>query len=156
MASMTRLSRVWMWAAAAALAGTLSAADASAQTFGVRAGASVDPDQFYFGGHVETGPLADKVHFRPNLELGVGNDLTTVAINLELAYKQPLRRHPWTVYGGGGPAIIFYDADNGTDTDGGFNLLGGMEHRDGLFFEVKFGLVDSPDFKIGIGWNFGR
>ena len=132
----------------------LPGAAAAQQAAGVRAGLSVDPDQFYFGGHFETGPLADRVHFRPNVELGVGNDLTTVAANLELVYKAPLRRHPWSVYGGGGPAINFYDFENDSETEGGFNILGGFEHRDGLFFEVKFGMIDSPDFKVGIGYSF--
>ena len=153
---MTRLTRVSLWAAAAVMSMAVSASDASAQSLGVRAGASVDPDQFYFGGHYETGPLAEHVHFRPNLELGVGNDLTTVAVNLEVVYKAPLRRQPWTFYGGGGPAINFYDTDSGSDTEGGFNLLGGLEHDKGLFFEVKFGLIDSPDLKIGIGYVFGK
>jgi len=151
---MTRLTRVCVLMVGLAAALTLSADAASAQGLGVRAGASADPDQFYFGGHFETGPLADRVHFRPNVELGVGNDLTTVAANLELVYKAPLRRHPWSVYGGGGPAINFYDFENDSETEGGFNILGGFEHRDGLFFEVKFGMIDSPDFKVGIGYSF--
>jgi len=153
---MTRLTRVSLWAAAAVMSVAVSASDASAQSLGVRAGASVDPDQFYFGGHYETAPLAEHVHFRPNLELGVGNDLTTVAVNLEVVYKAPLRRQPWTFYGGGGPAINFYDTDRGSDTEGGFNILGGLEHDKGLFFEVKFGLIDSPDLKFGIGYVFGK
>jgi hypothetical protein len=153
---MTTLSRVAVGLAAAAVVFTAAASPAAAQEFGVRAGASVDPDQFYFGAHVETDPLADRIHFRPNVELGVGNDLTTVAVNLELVYKVPLRRQPWTFYGGGGPAINFYDTDRGSDTEGGFNLLGGLEHDKGLFFEVKLGLVDSPDFKIGVGYVLGR
>ena len=151
---MTRLTRVCVLVAGMAAALMFSAPPASAQGVGVRAGASADPDQFYFGGHYETGPLADRVHFRPNVELGVGNDVTTVAGNLELVYKLPFRRHPWSVYGGGGPAINFYDFDAGSETEGGFNILGGLEHRDGLFFEVKFGMIDSPDFKVGIGYSF--
>jgi hypothetical protein len=153
---MTTLSRVVAGLAAAAAILIATASSASAQEFGVRAGASVDPDQFYFGAHVEAGPLADRIYFRPNVELGVGSDLTTVAVNLELVYKAPLRRSPWTFYGGGGPAINFYDTDRGSDTQGGFNLLGGLEHDQGLFFEVKLGLVDSPDFKVGIGYVLGR
>lgn len=151
---MTKFTRVCVLVAGVAMATILSASAASAQGIGVRAGASADPDQFYFGGHFETGELAEHVHFRPNLELGVGNDVTTVAANLELVYKAPLRRHPWSIYGGGGPAIIFYDFERNSETEGGFNLLGGFEHRDGLFFEFKFGLIDSPDFKVGIGYSF--
>jgi hypothetical protein len=151
---MTRLTRTCVLGAAIIVALALSSAAASAQGFGVRAGASADPDQFYFGGHVETRELAEHIHFRPNVELGVGNDVTTVAANLELVYKAPLRRHPWSVYGGGGPAINFYDFERGSETEGGFNILGGLEHREGLFFEVKFGMIDSPDFKVGIGYSF--
>ena len=151
---MSRLTRVFLWCAAALGAVALSASDASAQTFGVRAGASVDPDQFYFGGHVETDPLAEHIRFRPNVEIGVGNDLTTVAVNLELVYKAPIRRQPWSVYAGGGPAINFYDTENDSETEGGLNILAGLEHDGGLFFEVKFGLIDSPDVKFGVGYAF--
>ena len=49
---------------------------ARAQGPGVRAGVSVDPDQFYFGGHYETGELIDRLYLRPNLEVGVGDDVT--------------------------------------------------------------------------------
>jgi hypothetical protein len=134
------------------------AAPAQAQAPGVRAGASVDPDQFYFGGHIETGAIVDRVHLRPNLEIGVGDEVTTLAVNIEGVYKIPLRRSPWTVYLGGGPAINYYNFSNdrGSDTRGGLNLLAGLENDRGLFFEVKGGLWDSPDLKFGIGYTFGR
>jgi hypothetical protein len=32
----------------------------------------------------------------------------------------------------------------------------GIQHRDGLFFEVKAGALDSPDFKVGVGYVFRR
>src|SRR5436190_8334868 len=40
---------------------------AVAQDGGIRGGISVDPDQFYFGGHFETSPLINHLYFRPNL-----------------------------------------------------------------------------------------
>ena len=40
------------------------------------------------------------------------------------------------------------------DTDAGLNLLVGFENASGLFFEFKLGVVDSPDFKFGVGWTF--
>jgi hypothetical protein len=133
------------------------AAPAGAQSVGVRAGASVDPDQFYFGGHLETPALVDRVHLRPNVEIGVGDDVTLVAVNVEAVYKYPLRRSPWTVYGGGGPAINYYNFENDrSDTEAGFNFVGGLEHERGLFFEVKVGAANSPDLKFGIGYSFGR
>ena len=45
---------------------------------GIRAGVSISPQQFHFGGHFETGPLLDRLSFRPNLEVGIGSDVTAV------------------------------------------------------------------------------
>lgn len=135
------------------------AVPAAAQGPGVRGGLSVDPDQVYFGGHYETSPLIDRLHFRPNLEVGVGDDLVTTAFNMEFIYKFPTRTD-WRLFAGGGPAVNFYSFDNdrgrgdGTETEGGFNFVFGAEHRGGVFFEVKVGAVDSPDVKFGVGYTF--
>jgi len=144
--------------AAVALLGSASPALAQGVHLGVRGGASVNPDQFYFGAHVETPPIIKRVHLRPNLEIGVGDHVTLIAVNIEAVYKVPLRQSPWTVYGGGGPAINYYnfDEDQGSDTRGGLNFVGGLEHDSGVFFEVKVGTWDSPDLKFGIGYVFGR
>jgi len=128
-------------------------APAAAQGLGVRAGASVDPDQFYFGGHAETAPLLDQLRFRPNIEIGVGNDLTLVAVNFEFAYfLSPAAR--WSLYAGGGPALNIINTEAATNSEGGFNLLLGASHAGGLFGEVKVGLLDSPNVKVGVGYTF--
>ena len=131
-----------------------SSTPAAAQDAGIRAGLSVDPDQFYFGGHIETSPLIDRLHFRPNLEVGFGDDLTLIAANMEFVYKFPVRSG-WRLYAGGGPALNVFMADDAdSDTEAGLNLLVGFEQARGLFFEFKLGVVDSPDFKFGVGWTF--
>lgn len=142
----------------ATLLGGASPSFAQGIGIGVRAGASVDPDQFYLGAHVETGAIVNRVHLRPNLEIGFGDDVTLVAVNIEAVYRFPLHQSPWTVYGGGGPAINYYnfDEDRDSDTRGGFNFVGGLQHDKGLFFEVKIGAWDSPDLKFGVGYVFGR
>jgi hypothetical protein len=124
----------------------------------VRAGVSVDPDQFYFGGHYETNALADRLRFKPNLEVGIGDDVTLVAVNMEFVYKFP-NRGDWGLYAGGGPAVNIYSFDRGgsdddTETEGGLNFLIGVEQQRGLFFEFKVGAIDSPDVKFGVGWTF--
>jgi hypothetical protein len=129
------------------------AVTASAQDVGVRAGVSVDPDQFYFGGHFETAPLVDRLHFRPNVEIGVGDDTTLIGFNIEFAYKFP-SRNPWHLYAGAGPALNIVDRNDNTETEGGFNILVGVEHTKGLFVEFKVGTIDSPDFKIGVGYTW--
>jgi len=138
--------------AMAVVAWTLLVTPAAAQGLGVRAGASVDPDQFYFGGHVDTPPLADRLHFRPNVEIGVGSDVTVVALNLEFAYTFPPSGGGWSLYAGAGPALNIIDTEAATASEGGFNALVGVAHENGLFGEVKLGVLDSPDFKVGVGY----
>ncbi len=133
----------------------LTAAPAHAQSnAGIRAGVSGDPDQFYFGGHIETKPLIERLTFRPNVEIGLGDDLTLVAANIEFAYWIPLKNKPWSVYIGGGPALLIGSRNDDTDVGGGFNLLIGAQHRDGLFTEFKVGFSDSPSVKFGVGYVF--
>ena len=122
---------------------------------GVRAGISVDPDQFYVGGQVETAPLVDRLRFRPNLELGVGSDATLAAFNFEFVYPF-LSRQAWHAYAGAGPALNWFNINDRSDTEAGFNMLVGLEHSRGLFFEVKLGVFDSPDVKFGVGYTFSR
>lgn len=133
---------------------------ASAQTFGVRAGASGDPDQFFVGAHAETRPIADRVTFRPNVEVGFGDNVTALGVNLEFVFRHDLPSSSWTLLAGGGPAANFYSFDSrfGDDSDfgGGLNLLVGIEHTRGVFAEVKVGLIDSPSIKFGVGINLGR
>jgi len=139
--------------AIALFTGILFAVPAAAQEAGVRAGVSADPDQFYFGGHFETAPLVDRLHFRPNVEIGVGDNVTLVAFNLEFAYHFPQRGN-WFVYAGAGPALNLIRFESNTNSEGGFNLLIGVQHNAGLFAEVKAGLADSPRVKVGVGYAF--
>ncbi len=133
------------------------AAPALAQTHaGIRAGVSADPDQFFFGGHIETAPLVDRLSFRPNIEVGVGDNVTSVGLNFEFVYSVPLDRQPWRLYFGGGPAANLYSSDSrdGTDVAGGFNILVGAQHSGGLFTEFKVGAIDSPNVKFTVGYAF--
>jgi hypothetical protein len=130
-----------------------SVAAASAQHPGVRGGVSINPDQFYVGGHFESGEIVDSLYFKPNLEVGFGDDLTALTFNFEFVYKFPARGD-WTLYAGGGPALNVYSADDDTFTEGGLNALVGVEAGRGLFFELKLGALDSPEVKFGVGWTF--
>jgi hypothetical protein len=147
------MTRRWLWLA---MVGVFSAAaPAQAQSNpGIRAGVSGDPDQFYFGGHIETRPLIERLTFRPNVEIGLGDDLTLIAANIEFAYWFPIRNKPWSVYVGGGPALLIGNRNDDTDVGGGFNILVGLQHRQGLFTEFKVGFNDSPDVKFAVGYVF--
>ena len=148
-----------MRAALAVLTITICLASGSALAqpeFGLRAGATIDPDQFHFGAHGITNPLIPHLTFRPNLEIGVGSDVTTVAANFEFAYAIPIPKTQTSVYLGAGPALNVFRGGRNDDTDsgGGFNILIGLEHKDGLFGEIKVGTIDSPELKFTIGYTF--
>jgi len=154
-----RLLRSFSLLVTAVLMGFFFAGSANAQEgVGIRAGVSARPEQFYFGGHAAFGPVVDKLWFRPNIEIGVGNSITLIALNAEFTYWVPLRKDPWNVYLGGGPAAnIFTSGPVGgrsTDVRPGFNFLAGIAQRSGLFSEIKIGAIDSPSFKFGIGYTF--
>ncbi len=126
---------------------------------GVRVGVSIDPDQFYFGGHLERGPILENLWFRPNLEIGIGDNLTLIGLNIEFSYWIPLQQSPWKLNFGAGPAInIFVDNDGpgrgNKGVEAGFNLLLGLAHDDGFFGELKVGALDSPDLKFGVGYSW--
>jgi hypothetical protein len=128
------------------------------QGVGLRAGVSVDPEQFYFGGHVTTAPVIDRLRFRPNVEIGFSSNNTNIGLNGEFAYFMPLRRSDANVYLGAGPALnIFSRGPSGsrsTSTGPGFNFLVGAEHDRGWFAEAKVGALDSPVFKFAVGYTF--
>ncbi len=127
---------------------------------GLRVGLSLDPDQVYLGGHIETGPLMKKLWFRPSLEVGMGSDITIIGINIEFAYWMPLESRMWKAYAGAGPAINVFIVDTGgpagrkTNLEPGFHLLMARAHRDGFFTEMKLGAMDSPDLKFGLGFSW--
>ena len=53
---------------------------------------------------------------------------------------------------------IFNRDDEGQGDDDnvgpGFNFLAGLQLNQGLFFEIKLGVIDSPDFKFTVGYSF--
>jgi hypothetical protein len=130
---------------------------------GPRVGLTIDPDQLHLGGHLDFGEFTDRVRFQPNLEIGFGDDLDVVAVNLEAFYRFRNSRSAWTPYAGGGLGINHYSWDGGrfddhSDTDMGLNALGGIEKGisggSRFFLELKLGLADSPDWKVTVGWTF--
>ena len=144
----------WITLAFLSLFSAATATPAQAQVGkGVQGGVSLDPDQVFFGGHVETSPLVDRLRFRPNVDIGLGDHVTSLGFNFDFTYAFTANR-PWNLYAGAGPAVNWYDFDGGSTTDGGFNILIGAKQRQGMFFEMRIGMVDSPDLKFGVGYTF--
>lgn len=122
---------------------------------GLRVGFSANPDQFFLGGHYVTAPVWDRLRFQPNVEAGFGDDATVVALNAEFGYWVRLNAE-WDAYFGGGPAMNLSSRDGkkGSNVEPGVNVLAGIRYRSGLFFEMKVGAFDSPDFKLAVGYTF--
>lgn len=150
-----------------ALAGTaVPMSDATAampgnKGYGPRLGVSVDPDQVVIGAHASLGQLAPHVRFQPNLELGLGDDITLFEVNADVHYRFQNNWDVWNPYAGAGLGVGFASIDGGDDqSDLQVHLIGGVEKgvSSGAFFgEIKFGLSDeTPDFKFLIGWTFRR
>jgi hypothetical protein len=133
-------------------------ADTSA---GIRAGLSVDPDQFLFGGQLNLDPVGRHVYIVPSAELGLGDNLTTLSFNGDVQYRFPVSQgSDVRPYAGGGLAIYWVDLDGGgSNTEVGVNVLGGIFFGNAsgnpMFIDVKLGLVDEvPDWKFVFGINF--
>jgi hypothetical protein len=130
---------------------------------GPRVGLTVNPDQIHIGGHIDFGDLADNLMMLPNLEIGFGDDVTTVAPSFEVDYRFRSDWGVWTPYLGGGIGPVFYSPKYG-DSFSKLGLYlqfgvgkGSSGSESGHFFlEGKLGLVDAPDFKATVGWTFGR
>ena len=129
---------------------------------GPRLGMTVNPDQFHFGGHIDFGDLADNLMMMPNIEIGVGDNITTIAPSFELDYRFREDWGAWTPYLGGGIGPVFYSwKHGGSNSELGVYLQFGIGRgsagaQSGHFFiEGKLGLADAPDFKATVGWTFG-
>ena len=133
---------------------------------GPRFGFSVDPDQVVLGGQLSVREFAPDWSFDPNLELGFGDDETTIAFGLEAHYHLRLSGSEWRPYVGGGLGVDFasWDAPLGVNdhshTYVGVNAVAGVAIPAGAgrqgFAELRFGLGDLPTLKIMGGMNFGR
>src|SRR5262245_5132165 len=127
--------------------------------WGVRAGVSSNPDQIYGGVHWDLGEFARNVRFRPNVEIGFGDSVTTVQGNAEVHYVFS-KVQVWKPYVGGSVGVIWADPDDGgSETDLTVMGVGGVETKlksaTTFFVEGKVGLTNNePDFKIGAGWTW--
>ncbi len=126
---------------------------AHAQGIGFQGGFTIDPEQAYFGTHLETPELGYNFHFRPGIEGGFGNDLILGAINVDFVFKYQVGA-VWRIYQGGGPAIYFYRFGNPsfTEVTGGLGAVFGFAHDNGFFTEFRVG-NNGPNLKLGVGWT---
>lgn len=130
--------------------------------WGLRAGLADDPDTVVFGAHMNLGEVADNLRLQPNVELGIGDDHTTLIATGALHYRFRVDA-AFTPYAGGGPALGFIERDRGfrgddTDFEIGLRAIGGIEWQTAssraMFLELQLGFGDVQDAQVTFGWFF--
>ena len=130
---------------------------------GPRVGFSLDPDQVVLGGQLVIGEVAPRMTFDPNMEIGLGDNVTTVGLSFDLHYHFALENSEWRPYLGAGIGVHFFDVDTPPGIDGSSSEVGGniivgagVPTRSGtrFFTEMKFGIGDIPSLKMLAGWVF--
>jgi hypothetical protein len=132
--------------------------------YGARLGGSVDPDQLTVGGYVKLGKMTQMFSFRPSVDLGFGDNLFTVAGNVDAQVDFVDIEGTYKPFVGGGLGLIYYNAEgdygggDDSDTEIGVNLYGGVERAFGSYnrgyAEFRIGIDDLPDFKFTFGYGF--
>lgn len=133
--------------------------------YGFRFGGSVNPDQLNIGAYVKLGKMSQMFSFRPSVDLGFGDDVFTVAGNVDAQIDFVDVRGSYKPFVGGGLGIIYFDVNDDlpsfaddSDTEIGLNVYGGVERDFGSYrrgsAEVRVGIDDLPDFKMTFGFGF--
>ena len=125
---------------------------ADAQGIGFQGGVTVDPEQAYFGTHFETGELFQNFRFRPGIDGGFGGDFSLASVNIEFLYNFAIGRS-WSVYQGGGPAVVFLRQNDQTSTHAGSFFTFGFAHENGFFTDFKLGTGTMPTLKFTAGFT---
>lgn len=124
---------------------------AEAQGIGFQGSATVDPEQVFVGTHLETGEILRGLRFRPGIDGSFGGDYSLASINIEFIFHTSLGRSNWSLYQGGGPAVVLVRQNENTDVGAGTFVTFGFAHDNGFFTEFKYGGGRSPTLKFGAG-----
>jgi len=130
----------------------LITARAEAQGIGFQGGVSVDPEQVFVGTHFETGELFQNFRFRPGIDGGFGGDFSLATLNIEFLYHIQVGRS-WSLYQGGGPAVVFLRRNDNTSTHAGSFVTFGFAHENGFFTDFKLGGGTAPTLKFAVGYT---
>jgi hypothetical protein len=130
----------------------LITARVDAQGIGFQGGVTVDPEQGFVGTHFETGELLPNFRFRPGIDGAFGGDFSLAALNIEFLYYVPIGRS-WSLYQGGGPAVVFLRQNDQTSTHGGSFFTFGFAHENGFFTDFKVGTGTVPTLKFAVGYT---
>ncbi len=144
--------------------GSTGGSDIGWNGWGLRAGVTVDIDQVVGGAHFNLGEFARNLRFQPDVQLGAGDDHTTLYGTAPVYYRFDTATR-FTPYAGGGVTVGYVDHDrpagsNGkeSDVEVGGKATGGLEwpRPDGqaFFLELSLGFGDVHDVQFIAAWSF--
>lgn len=149
-------------AALGLLAIPAAAQDIAFRGWGVRAGIADDPDQGVAGVQLDLGEIVRKLHLQPRIEVGLGDDTTTITGTVPVLYREPIASR-LSLYGGGGVTFGLIDRDRprrGQD-DSDFEIapmaVGGLAWPAGsseASLELNLTAGDFSEAKLMFGWMF--
>ena len=126
---------------------------ADAQGVGFQGGATVDPEQAFVGTHFETPELFRNLRFRPGIDGAFGGDYSLATVNIEFLYQVEFGRSGWSLYQGGGPAVVFVRLNDDTSVHAGTFFTFGFAHENGFFTDIKVGGGQAPTLKFSVGYT---
>lgn len=144
----------------------LPAAAAAPNSFGLRGGLSLGPDQFVIGAQMLAYEFSPRVRLKPNVEVGFGNNLTLIDLGGAVDYAfGDVDMGGFTPYAGGELGLIMWRWSEpflGVSASSTELSLSGLvavsRPIDGdidLFFQLEVGISShSPDLKFIAGVDF--
>ncbi len=147
---------------------SLLAQEMSPRSWGVRGGFRLgerDFDQLVLGAQADLGDVATNLRFAPNIQLGIGSDVTILSLDPELQYvfrDNPMREDTNFYAGGGlGVHILNFEANDedrthDSDTQLKINVSAGIEKEisptSAFFGEIRVSFIDGTwvDFLGGL------
>lgn len=137
-----------------------AAAELGYQTWGLRGGVGVEPDQGIVGVHWNLGNFSKRTRLQPSFELGFGDNRTIASLGIPVHYR--FGNSPdFTPYAGGGVLLGYIDRDKpkgGSGSDWVIEPVGvvGIEWPlsggGDLFVELDLSFGDLNDAKLILGW----
>jgi hypothetical protein len=121
---------------------------------GFQGGVSIDPEQGFVGVFWQSPAIGNRLHLRPGIDGGFGNDLRVATINIDFIARFSLGSSGWDLIQGGGPviAITKFDDFDGTETSASGSYIIGFAHDSGFFGEFRIAGGNTPSLKMGAGY----
>ncbi len=127
--------------------------------WGVRLGLADGADQVLGGAHFNLGEFAENFRFQPDVQLGTGDDFTTLYGTVPVYYRFDTAT-AFTPYAGAGVAFGWIDNDRAKDSEFeiGGKATGGLEwpqaNGQAFFVELSVGFGDIHDATVMAAWSF--